>query len=116
MVRCGNRIELDDTLAMVPWKTVDVVEMGLLKALDDANIHTRKSGNTMADILDVASGKADMAIATRVTRLEALLTNLIMAESAGFASDMKGKALGPASTTLIAANPKLHSKVVALLK
>jgi fructose-1,6-bisphosphatase/inositol monophosphatase family enzyme len=115
-VRCGNRIELDDTLAMVPWKTVDVVEMGLLKTLDDANIHTRKSGNTMADVLDVACGKADMAIATRVNRLEALLSNLIMAESAGFASDGKGKALGPDSTTMVVANPKLHSKVIALLK
>lgn len=115
-LRCGNRIELNDTLALMPWKTVDVVEMDLMRKLDGENIHTRKTGNTMVDVLDVACGKADMAIATRVNRLEALLTNLIMAESSGFASDMKGKPLGPDSTTMVVANPKLHAKVVALLK
>lgn len=115
-LRCASRLELEDTLAMVPWKTVDVVEMDLMRKLDNATVHTRKSGNTMVDVLDVACGKADFAIATRVTRLEALLSNLIMAESAGFASDMKGKALGPDSTTMVVANPKLHSKVVGLLK
>ena len=114
-LRCANRLELNDTLAMLPWKTADVIEMGLLAKLDGENIHTRKSGNTMADVLDVATGKADMAIATRVTRLEALLTNLIMAESAGFASDVKGKPLGPDSTTMVVANPKLHAKLVKLI-
>lgn len=114
-LRCANRLELNDTLAMLPWKTADVVEMKLMAVLDTENIHTRKSGNTMADVLDVATGKADFAIATRVTRLEALLANLIMAESAGFASDVKGKALGPDSTTMVVANPKLHGKIVKLL-
>lgn len=114
-LRCANRLELNDTLAMLPWKTVDVVDMKLLAKLDAENIHTRKTGNTMADVLDVATGKADFAIATRVTKLEALLGNLIMAESAGFASDVKGKALGPDSTTMVVANPKLHGKVIKLL-
>lgn len=114
-LRSATRTELDDTLALVPWKTADVVEMNLLKVLDAENIHTRKTGNTLADLFDVACGRADMAIATRVNRLESYLANLIMAESAGFASDLKGKPLGPDSTTLIAANPKLHAKVVKLL-
>lgn len=114
-MRCAGRLELDDTLALLPWKTVDVIELNLLKTLDAENIHTRKSGNTLADLFDVACGRADFAIATRVNRLEALFANLLMAESAGFASDMKGKPLGPNSTTLIAANPKLHAKVVKLL-
>ncbi|RYG61157.1 MAG: hypothetical protein EON60_04585 [Alphaproteobacteria bacterium] len=114
-LRCANRLELNDTLAMLPWKTVDVVEMGLLKMLDGENIHTRKSGNTLSDLFDVACGRADFAIATRVNRLESYMANLVMAESAGFASDLKGKPLGPTSTTLIAANPKLHAKVVKLL-
>ena len=115
-LRSATRTELDDTLALVPWKTADVVEMDLLKVLDAQSIHTRKTGNTLADVFDVACGRADMAIATRVNRLESYLANLIMAESAGFASDMKGKPLGPDSTTLVIANPKLHSKVVGLLK
>jgi fructose-1,6-bisphosphatase/inositol monophosphatase family enzyme len=115
-MRCASRLELNDTLALLPWKTVDVVEFDLMRKLDGENIHTRKSGNTMVDVLDVACGRADMAIATRVNRLEALLTNLVMAERAGFASDMKGKPLGPDSTTMVIANPKLHAKVVGLLK
>lgn len=114
-MRCANRLELDDTLALLPWKTADVVEMDLMKVLDGQNIHTRKTGNTMIDVMDVACGKADMAIATRVNKLEALLTNLMMAESAGFASDLKGKPLGPDSKTMVVANPKLHPKLVKLL-
>ncbi len=115
-LRCANRTELADTLCMVPWKTVDVVAMNLLEILDKAEIHTRKSGNTLLDVIDVAVGRADMAMATRVTRLEALLVNLIMAESAGFASDLGGKPLGPKSETLLVANPKLHALAVRELK
>ena len=114
-LRCANRMELNDSLAALPWKTTDVVEMNLMNILNAENIHTRKTGNTMTDVLDVACGRADIAIATRVTKLEALLANLIMAESAGFASDVKGKPLGPDSSSMIVANPKLHGKVVALL-
>lgn len=114
-LRCGNRMELEDTLALLPWKTADVVEMDLIAKLDAEVIHTRKTGNTMADVVDVACGRADIAIGTRVNRLEALLGNLIMAESGGFASDLKGKALGPTSDTMVMANPKLHGQVVKLL-
>lgn len=115
-LRCANRTELEDTLALLPWKTADVVETGLMGKLDAEGIHTRKTGNTMADVVDVACGRADMALATRVNRLEALLGNLIMAESGGFASDGKGKALGPASDTMVVANPKLHGKLIALFQ
>lgn len=114
--RCGNRADIAHTLALLPWKTKDVVEMNLLKTLDDATVHTRKTGNTLADVVDVATGRADMAMATHANKLEVLLANLIMAESAGFASDMEGKPLHPASTTVLTANPRLHAKVVALLK
>lgn len=114
-LRCGNRVELEHALALLPWKTADVIGLKLLEKLDAESIHTRKSGNTLADVIDVASGRADLAIATRVTRLEALLANLIMAESGGFASDLKGKPLGPDSDTLVVANPKLHAKAVKLL-
>lgn len=115
-LRCATRIDLDGTLAMLPWKTVDVVETDLLKTLENAGVHTRKSGCTLSDIVDVAAGRADMAIATRLTRAEALLANLMMAECGGFASDLAGKPLGPASTGMVIANPKLHGKVVSLLK
>lgn len=114
-LRCGNRVELNDTLALLPWKTADVISLKLLEKLDAENIHTRKTGNTLADVIDVAGGRADLAIATRVTRLEALLANLIMAESGGFASDLSGKPLGPDSTTLLVANPKIHNKALKVL-
>lgn len=114
-LRCGGRIEADDSLAMVPWKTADVVSLDLLAKLDAKNIHTRKSGCMLADIVDVATGRADVAISTRINRLEALLANLVMAESAGFASDMQGKPLGPKSTTIVAANPKLHAQILKVV-
>ncbi|MBI1308962.1 MAG: hypothetical protein GC129_03750 [Proteobacteria bacterium] len=112
-LRVGQRGELKDTLALLPWKTADALEP--MRKLDDHTVHTRKTGSTLADVVEVAMARADMAVATRLTRLEALLANLIMAESGGFASDIAGKPLGPQSTTLVAANPKLHAKVVDLL-
>lgn len=115
-LRVANRLELAETLCMLPWKTNDVVHWGLMKKLDDAKVHTRKSGNTLLDIVDVACGKADMAIGMSVTRLEIMLANLMMAESAGFASDLQGKPLGPTSTKFIIANPKLHSKILRELE
>jgi DNA uptake protein ComE-like DNA-binding protein len=115
-LRVGGRVELDDTLAMLPWKTTDVVKMKLMDTLNKAGVHTRKSGDTLSDVVDVALGRADVAIATRATRIEALLANLILAESGGFASDIKGKPLGPDSDTLVVSNTKLHAQLVALLK
>lgn len=115
-LRVGGRVDIADGLAMLPWKTTDVVKLGLMKKMNDANIHTRKSGDTMADVMDVALGSADVAIATRVNRLEALLSNLLMAETGGFASDMAGKPLGPDSETLLVGNIKVHAQVLALLK
>ncbi len=115
-LRCGNRVEMADTLCMLPWKTKDVVHWNLLSKLDDAKVHTRKSGNTLLDIVDVACGKADMAIGMSLTRLEVMLANLMMAESAGFASDLQGKPLGPTSTKFIISNPKLHSQIVRELE
>lgn len=114
--RCGTRTDLAHTLMLTPWKTVDVVKMNLLKLLDDEVCHTRKGGQTIADVVEVACGRADGAIATQVNRLEALVANLLMAEAGGFASDAKGKPVGPESDSLVVANPKLHSKLVALLK
>lgn len=113
--RCANRLDLDNALAMLPVKTVDVVTLRLMEKLDAATLHTRKSGNSMADIVDVAMGAADVAIATRVNRLEALLTNLIMGECGGFASDLKGKPLGPDSETMVVGNPKIQPLVLKLL-
>lgn len=115
-LRVGGRIELNDSLAMLPWKTTDVVKLKLMETLNKANVHTRKSGDTLSDIVDVALGRADVALATRATRLEVLLGNLIMAESGGFASDINGKALSPESDTLLIGNVKLHAQLVALLK
>jgi len=39
-----------------------------------------------------------------------------MAESAGFASDLQGKPLGPTSTKFIISNPKLHAQIVRELE
>lgn len=115
-LRVANRVELADTLCLLPWKTKDVVHWNLLDKLDGAKIHTRKTGNTLLDIVDVACGKADMAIGMSLTRLDVMLANLMMAESAGFASDLQGKPLGPTSTKFILANPKLHSQIVKALE
>lgn len=115
-LRVGGRIELEGALAMLPAKTPDVIKLKLMEKLDKEGLHTRKSGNGMADIVEVVLGRADIAICTRVNRLEALLGNLLMAESGGFASDLKGKPVGPESETMLVGNTKLHAQALKVLK
>ncbi|NBV54452.1 MAG: hypothetical protein EBR79_01915 [Proteobacteria bacterium] len=113
-LRCANRTTLADALALLPFSTPDVAEHKLIEKTTTANLHTRKSGSTLADVADIALARADLAFATRLSTTESLLANLLLAESGAFASDFAGKPLGPHSTTLVAANPKLHPQALKL--
>jgi fructose-1,6-bisphosphatase/inositol monophosphatase family enzyme len=68
------------------------------------------------DVIEVAAGRADVAIATRLTPLEALLAKLFMAESAGMVTDFGGAPLGVLSSGLVASNLKLHAAYLGLVK
>lgn len=134
--RASNRTELHDALLCLPWKTEDVLALDLLNKCENPSeaseastrspevpqsrssvvIHTRKTGDTLFDVIDVAAGRADIAIATRLTRLEALLARLILNESGAAGTDLAGTPLTAKSTTLLAAPFKLHPKALAVFK
>jgi fructose-1,6-bisphosphatase/inositol monophosphatase family enzyme len=114
-LRVASRSELKDTLLLLPLKTIDTIELKLLEKLDVYPVHTRKTGHPLFDVIDVAAGRADAAIATRLTPLEALVAPLMMVESGGTASDLAGKA-PVAGGSLLVANPKLHQQFLQALK
>jgi fructose-1,6-bisphosphatase/inositol monophosphatase family enzyme len=101
---------------MLPAKTVDVLNLKLLEKGEAMGLHTRKSGTTLFDVIEVASGRADVAIGTRLTPLEALLSKLFMAESAGMVTDFGGAVLSVASANLVASNLKLHAAYLGLVR
>ncbi|HEX2859705.1 MAG TPA: inositol monophosphatase family protein [Alphaproteobacteria bacterium] len=115
-LRVAGRADVAHTMAMLPWKTADVVAMKLMEKLDAVEAHTRKTGHTLFDVIEVAAGRADVSIATRTTPLEALLANLLLAESAGVATDMQGAPLSTESTGIVAGNLKTQAKFLDLIK
>jgi fructose-1,6-bisphosphatase/inositol monophosphatase family enzyme len=115
-LRVAGRADARDSLLMLPAKTVDVINLKLLEKGEQLGLHTRKSGTSLFDVIEVAAGRADAAIATRLTPLEALLAKLFMAESAGMVTDFTGAALSVSSSGLVASNLKLHAAYLALVK
>lgn len=115
-LRTGGRTSLTDMLLLLPLKTGDMKPLfPLLEKADDTGLHTRKTGHTLFDAIDVAAGRADAMVATRLNRLEVLLAGLILGESGAKATDLAGQPLTPSSTTLLAANLKLHPLLLAEL-
>jgi fructose-1,6-bisphosphatase/inositol monophosphatase family enzyme len=115
-LRVAGRADARDSLLMLPAKTVDVINLKLLEKGEQLGLHTRKSGTSLFDVIEVAAGRADAAIATRLTPLEALLAKLFMAESAGMVTDFTGAALSVSSSGLVASNLKLHAAYLDMVK
>lgn len=113
--RTAGRIELTDGMLLLPWSTADVLSLKLLEKAESMSMHTRKTGHALFDVIDVAAGRADAVVATRLTRIEALLARLILGESNAAVSDLKGQPITAQSTSLVAANVKLHGKLLKLL-
>ncbi|PIZ30583.1 MAG: hypothetical protein COY40_04250 [Alphaproteobacteria bacterium CG_4_10_14_0_8_um_filter_53_9] len=115
--RATTRADLNDSLLALPWSTEDLIHLNLLEKCEkNPTIHTRKTGDSLFDMIDVASGRADIAIATRLTRLEALLAKLILHESNATGTDLEGNPLTAKSTTLLAASYKLHPTALTHFK
>lgn len=110
--RVAARAELKDAMLLLPWNTQDNADMNLAQKAAAAGLHTRKTGHTLFDVIDVSAGRADAMVSTRLNRLEIMLAALILKESGGFATDLQGNPLTPESTTLVASNLKLHPYVL----
>ncbi|MCP5405035.1 MAG: hypothetical protein H6922_02285 [Pseudomonadaceae bacterium] len=115
-LRTAARTTLEHSLFLLPLKTGDLPLLSkLLEQAEDLPLHTRKTGHTLFDAIDVAAGRADGMAATRLNRLEALLAGLILAESGAQLSQLDGAPFGAASDTLLAANLKLHPLFLAAI-
>jgi fructose-1,6-bisphosphatase/inositol monophosphatase family enzyme len=114
-LRTGGRKELTDAMLLLPWNSGDCAKLRLMELADTHTLHTRKTGHTLFDAIDVAAGRADLLVATRLNRLEALLAPLILAESGAMATEIGGAPLTGQSTTLIAGNLKIQPELVKLL-
>lgn len=114
-LRTGGRKDLTDAMLLLPWNSGDCAKLKLMELADEHKLHTRKTGHTLFDVIDVAAGRADLLVATRLNRLEALLAPLILAESGAMATEIGGTPLTGQSTTLVAGNLKLQPELVKLV-
>lgn len=114
-LRTGGRKDLADALVLMPWNSGDCAKLKLLELADEHKLHTRKTGHTLFDAIDVAAGRADLMVATRLNRLEALLAPLILSEAGATATEIGGAPVTAQSTTLVAGNLKVQPELLALL-
>lgn len=64
----------------------------------------------------LAAGKVDAVVESDVNILDIAALSVIVAEAGGVFTDMEGKAPGLETTTVLAANPALHGKLLHRLK
>lgn len=77
--------------------------------------HIRMSGNTISDVLDLASGKLDAYVGENLSEIDVMIAELIIREAGGFTCGTDGEKVEAGSTSLVAANHKLQGKVLKLL-
>ena len=110
-LRVSGRTELQDGILLLPWRTLDVMEMNLLPWASKQGLHTRKSSQPVQDALALAAGQADVLIHASLPPAETQLMNLFMSEAGAVVTDVHGKPITAESTSLIAANNKLQAEV-----
>ncbi|MCA3244440.1 MAG: hypothetical protein INF43_03925 [Alphaproteobacteria bacterium] len=103
---------LHDAVLQLPMSSADTATLKLMEHGEAVPFHTRKTGNVLADAVRVAAGKADGAVATRLTAFETLAIELLVKEAGGTAKTVT-TAAGP---TLLSGNVKLVAELSALLK
>lgn len=114
-LRVSGRAEVKGTLVLLPMVSADTAKYALMEKADKLDFHTRKSGHALFDAIDVASGRADAAILTRVTPLESALAQLMVAEGGGKATALDGTTPTQTTENLLLANIKLLPEMVKVL-
>ena len=107
-LRVSGRMKIADGILLLPWRTLDIINMDLMKWSAELNIHSRKTGQPTQDAMALAAGQADVLINTSLPPAEVLLFDLFIREAGGFVTDLKGQPVTPETTEIIAANSKLH--------
>ncbi len=90
----------------------------VISAMSDflkTGVSCRMTQNPVADILQVASGRADGFVAVGLSPIEIALGRLVMVEAGGKVTDIKGEPLTAESTTMVASNPTLHARLLKTL-
>ena len=75
----------------------------------------RVTGSTVADLVDVAAGRADAYWSTLPGRWDLAAGLLLVREAGGVATDLAGREILSTAPTVLAAAPHLHGELLGLL-
>ncbi len=78
-------------------------------------VSCRMTQNPVADLMNVASGRADGFVAVGLSPLDIAFGQLLITEAGGKATDIHGEVLNENSTTMVAANATLHARLLKTL-
>ncbi|MBI1362757.1 MAG: hypothetical protein GC134_02140 [Proteobacteria bacterium] len=118
-LRVTGRIDLPTSLlCMAPdvgaEETQKILAPTVAEALE-SGINCRISNAPALDLIHVAAGRCDGFGGTGMHAAEVLFGDLLIREAGGVATDLKGRELNAASTTLAAANSKLHGQMLKMM-
>jgi myo-inositol-1(or 4)-monophosphatase len=118
-LRVTGRIDLPTSLLCVaPSLEAEETQKILAPAIADAlqnGIGCRISNAPALDFIHVAAGRCDGFAGAGLSAAEVLFGDLLIREAGGVATDLKGRPLTAASTTLAAANSKLHGQMLKMM-
>jgi len=117
--RVTARVDLPTSMLCIsPDVAAEDTQTFIAPALNDAlkaGISCRISNAPALDLIHVAAGRCDGFYGTGMTEAEVLFGDLLIREAGGVASDLKGREINAASTTLTAANSKIHGQMLKML-
>lgn len=90
--------------------------INIYKALRNNSVHTRMSGSTIADILDVCAGKLDAYIGLNLSAHDVVIAELFVREAGGYTCEVNGSKIELGSTSIIACNHKYQGRLLRILK
>lgn len=114
-LRTAGRKELKDALLLLPWSSADAARLSLMGIAADHGLHTRKTGHTLFDVIDVAGGRADLAVLTQLSPMELQVAELLMKEAGGVLVGLNGKPAAAGTADAIIGNATLVAEFVKTL-
>lgn len=87
-----------------------------LAKLGNSGAQLRMSGVALLEATQAAAGLNDGIVMDKLLPVEAQLAALFVLEAGGVATDRTGQPIGPESTSLVAADSKLHAKLLKTLQ
>ena len=115
----ANKTDVSQALVIYGFHTDKAVRdlgvKGFMKIIEDCE-DIRRMGSGALDLCYVAAGRCDAYVEPKLQAWDIAAGQLIVSEAGGVTSEWNGQHHPVGTTSMVAANPKLHAEIVGRLK